>query len=316
MTMLFLEQVGAFIPDTSSSVKELIEPLRLTTGQTILYTRFLGLDRVVTATGLDLADMLTAAGESALRGVDRDHVRYLIHGHTMQHVAPPSRHMLDGVRRSLGLGNATAISISHQNCVIGLYGLQVARYLLHDADPRDKALIVTGDKILTQSIRIIPDTTIMGEAAAACLVGRSPRGDLIVGKAMRVLGQFYQCLGCPDDLKLEYKHIYQDVFTDVMRQALADAGIGAGDLAAVLPHNVNRLSWRQIASDLGLPASRVYLDNVSQLGHCFSSDPFINLATARAAGRVGPGDLVLMASAGLGASFAATVISLGAGAKS
>jgi 3-oxoacyl-[acyl-carrier-protein] synthase-3 len=314
--MLFLEQVGTFIPDTSSSVQELIEPLRLPAGQVLLYTRFLGLDRVVTAVGMDLADMLTAAGESALRGVDRGDVRYLIHAHTLQHAAPPSRHMLDAVRRSLGLPNATALSISHQNCVIGLYALQVARYLLHDADPRDKALIVTGDKILTQSIRFIPETTIMGEAAAACLVGRSPRGDMIVGKAMRVLGQFYECMGCPADLKLEYKHLYSDTLTEVMRAALADSGVAAGDLAAVLPHNVNRLSWMQLAGDLGVPASRVYLDNVSALGHCFSSDPFINLATARASGRVGPGDLVLMASAGLGASFAATVVRLGVGEAS
>ncbi len=314
--MLFLEQVGTFIPDTSSSVKELIEPLQLPTGQVLLYTRFLGLDRVVTAVGMNLAEMLTAAGESALHGVDRDDVRYLIHAHTLQHAAPPSQHMLDAVRRSLGLGHATALSISHQNCVIGLHALQVARYLLHDADPREKALIVTGDKILTQSIRFIPETTIMGEAAAACLVGRSPHGDMIVGKAMRVLGQFYECMGCTADLKLEYKHLYSDTLTEVMRAALADAGIAADDLAAVLPHNVNRLSWMQLASDLGVPASRVYLDNVSCLGHCFSSDPFLNLATARASGRVGPGDLVLMASAGLGASFAATVVRLGVGEAS
>jgi 3-oxoacyl-[acyl-carrier-protein] synthase III len=314
MTMLFLEQVGAYIPDTSQQVEELIEPLGLSAGQIILFTRFLGLDRVVTAAGVDLAQMLAAAGESALRGVDRGDVRYLIHAHTMQHVAPPSRHVLDEVRESLGLRNATALGISHQNCVIGLYALQVARFLLHDADPRDKALIVTGDKILSQDIRLIPDTTIMGEAAAACLVGSSPRGDMILGRAMRILGQFYRCMDCPPDLKLEYKRIYVDVFAGVMRQALTDSGVAAADLAAVLPHNVNRLSWRRIAGDLGVPADRIYLDNVSRLGHCFSSDPFINLATARAAGRVGPGDLVLMASAGLGAAFAAIVIRLGEGA--
>lgn len=312
--MFSIEQVGAFVPDTSMSVEELIEPLGLSAGQVILYTRFLGLDRIATAVGMDLADMLAAAGESALRGVDRADVRYLIHAHTMQHVVPSSQYMLDKVLRSLGLSNATALSISHQNCVIGLYALQVARYLLHDADQRDKALIITGDKILAQDFRLIPDTTIQGEAAAACLVGRSPHGDVIVGKAMRILGRFYQCLDWPADIRLEYKHIYPGVFTEVIRQALADAGVAVGDLAAVLPHNVNRFSWRTIASDLGVPASRVYLDNVRALGHCFSSDPFINLATARAAGRVGPGDLVLMASAGLGASFAATVVRLGAGA--
>jgi 3-oxoacyl-[acyl-carrier-protein] synthase III len=311
-----LEQVGAFVPGTSASVAEMIEPLGLPDGQSLLFTRFLGLDRVATAPGMQLPDLLVAAGEKVLREVDRDQVRYLIHAHTMQHVAPPSDHMLEQVRAALGLRNAIALGLCHQNCVIGLYALQVARYLLHDSGPGDKALIVTGDKVLTDSIRLIPDTTVMGEAAASCLVGGSPDGDVIVGTAMRILGRFYQCLGCPDDLIAEYKHIYLDSFVEVMREALADAGIAPDDLAAVLPHNVNRLSWKKIAADLGVPLRRVYLDNVPRLGHCFSSDPFINLATARSAGRVAPGDLVLMASAGLGAAFAATVIRLGPGGAS
>jgi len=301
------------VPESSISVDELREPLGLTQGQVLLFTRFLGLERVASAPDVDLTTLLTRAGEEALRGVDRGDVRYLVHAHTMQHAAPPSERVLEQVRNALGLGNATTLGISHQNCVIGLYAIQLARCLLLSARPGEKVLVVTGDKILSRSIHLIPETTIMGEAAAAFLLGHSRRGDRIIGSATRFIGRFYQCLDCPDDLKLEYKHIYLDAFADVMRQALAGSGIAAADLAAVLPHNVNRLSWKKIAHDLGVPTDRVYLDNVPKLGHCFSSDPFINLATARASGRVGPGDLVLMASAGLGASFAATVIQLGEG---
>ncbi|BBA96696.1 putative 3-oxoacyl-(acyl carrier protein) synthase III [Actinacidiphila reveromycinica] len=309
--MLYLERVGAFVPETSTSVQELGEPLDLTPSQVLLFTRFLGLDRVAVAPGVELADMLTSAGEDALGDTDRDKVRYLVHAHTMQHAAPPSQHTLEEVRRRLGLRNAAVFGLSHMNCVVGLYALQIARFLLDGAHPDDKVLVVTGDKILSHRIHLIPETTVMGEAAAAVLVGGDPSGDRILGRAVDVQGRFYQCLACPDDLRMEYKHMYADSLSAVMREAVEDAGIASADIAAILPHNVNRLSWKKICAELKIPVDRVYLDNVPKLGHCFSSDPFINLAAARDGARISPGDLVLMVSAGLGAAFAATVVQVG-----
>jgi 3-oxoacyl-[acyl-carrier-protein] synthase III len=309
--VFYLERLGAFVPDTTVSVEHLGGLVGLTASQIHFYTRFLGLDQIATAPGVDLADMLSAAGGQALHGVDRGDVRFLLHAHTGQHAAPPSWHLLEQVRSSLGLRNASALGVSHQNCVIGLYAFQLARYLLYDAQPQEKALIVIGEKVLGPSSYLIPDTTVMGEAAAAYLVGRSPGGDRIIGQATRILGRFYQGLGGSDDLKAEYKTVYLDTLTQVMRQALARSAVEASDLVAVLPHNVNRMSWKRVARELGVPADRIYLDNVAKLGHCYGADPIINLVTARAAGRVGPGDLVLLASAGLGASFGAAVVRLG-----
>ena len=59
---------------------------------------------------------------------------------------------------------------------------------------------------------------------------------------------------------------------------------------------------------LGIPLARVFLDNVPVTGHCFAADPFINYVSARDAGRLRPGDLYLMASVGLGATFSAMVL--------
>jgi 3-oxoacyl-[acyl-carrier-protein] synthase III len=311
--VLTLEQVGAYVPQTSVPVGELREPLGLTAGQERVITRFLGLDRVTVAPGVELADMLTAAGEQALRGVDRGTVRHLIHAHTMQHVATASPHMLQDVRRSLGLRNASVLGLSHMNCVVGLHAVQIARFLLRGAAPGDRVLIVVGDKIVSDRLRLIPDTTVLGEAAAACLVGSDPAGDRVLGRALEVDGRFHECLACPEPLLDEYKRVYADGLRRVMRAAIADAGRTPEEISAVLPHNVNRLSWKRISNDLGIPVERVYLDNVPRTGHCYSSDPFVNLATARESGRVQPGDLVLMTTAGLGAAFAATVVQIGEG---
>ena len=106
-----------------------------------------------------------------------------------------------------------------------------------------------------------------------------------------------------------------DTMCSVVRDALDRAGVGSSEIAAILPNNVNRFSWRQISRNLEIPIERFYLDNISEFGHCFSADPFINLAHARAGGRVNPGDHVLMVTSGLGAIFAALVLRVGEGAR-
>lgn len=312
----YLERVGAFVPESTMSVKELSGSLDLTSTQQRFFTRFLGLDRVAVATGLGLADMLTSAAEDALTGVDRDSVRFLVHAHTMQHVSVSEPKILDDVRQRLGLRNASVFSLSHMNCVVGLYALQIARFLLAGAAPEDRVLVVTGDKVLTHQARLIPDITIQGDGAAACLVGQDSRGDRVLGRAFTVLGRFYQGIDCSPPLQLEYKQIYVESLSRVMTEALENAGRDAMDISLILPHNVNQLSWKRISELIGIPRDRVYLENVAKFGHCYSSDPFINLAVARKQGLVKSGDLVLMATAGLGASFAATVVEIGKGRES
>jgi len=53
---------------------------------------------------------------------------------------------------------------------------------------------------------------------------------------------------------------------------------------------------------------RVYLDNIPRTGHCFCSDPFLNLVSLRDEGRLVPGARYLLTAVGLGATYAAMVI--------
>ena len=57
---------------------------------------------------------------------------------------------------------------------------------------------------------------------------------------------------------------------------------------------------------MGIPAERVYLDNVGRYGHCFGADVFVNFATVRDS--LEPGDYCLMVSAGVGDSYGAALI--------
>ncbi|MGQ0838588.1 3-oxoacyl-[acyl-carrier-protein] synthase III C-terminal domain-containing protein [Actinokineospora sp.] len=308
--MLYLERIGAFVPPTRASVSDLRGELGLTESKVRLFARFLGLEKIAVAPDLDLVQMLVPAARAALGGTDPATVRAMVHTQTVHHALPGKR-ALGQVAAALGLVDATAFAVSHQNCVASIYAVRLARYLLAGEPRGSRVLVTAGEKIASPALRLIPDTSIMGEAAAAYLVNAGAGGDEVLATGIRTLGRFYRGSDCSADELQEYRRCYVDTLATVLTDALSRAGVGLGEFAAIMPHNVNRVSWQQVADCLGISLAKVYLDTLPALGHCFGADPFINLADARATGRVGPGDIVVLVSAGLGATFAALVLRLG-----
>ena len=161
---------------------------------------------------------------------------------------------------------------------------------------------------------LIEGTTIMGEGTAAVLVAADATGGVaaragspVLSYATRTLGEYHQ-VPLPEDLAGPFGVAYTEVLAEVVVEAVERAGLTLDDLALVLPHNVNRVSWRRLCSRLGLPIARVRLDDVPVTGHCFGADSFIGYAAARAEGRLRPGDPFLMVAVGLGATFSAMVL--------
>ena len=311
--MLHLRKVVPFVPDESFPVQDLGDPLDLSAKEVRLLTRFFGLERISTIGKLAVTDMLLSTGEEALAGVDRSQVRYVIHAHTVQHIVPPYLRHMDMLREKLGLDEARSFSMSHQSCVTGLYALKAVEALLRVEPAGSTALILVGEKVLSTVMQHIPNTTVLGDAAAASLVALDGPGDAVLGLAQRTLGQFHAAADMTPELQGRYHESYVPALASVMRDAVQDAGLTIEDVSLVLPHNVNRFSWSETARLLGIPLARIYLDNIPRMGHCFAADPFVNLATARAEGATKPGDTVLLASAGQGGTFAAAVVRIGTG---
>ena len=311
--MLHLRKVVPFVPNESFPVQDLRDPLELSAKEVRLLTRFFGLDRISTIGQLSVVDMLLSVGEEALAGTDRSQVSYVVHAHTVQHIVPPYLRHMDTLREKLGLTQARSFTMSHQSCVTGLYALKAVEALLRAEPAGSTALILIGEKVLSPVMQHIPNTTVLGDAAAASLVALDGPGDAVLGLAQRTLGQFHAAADMTPELQGRYHESYVPALATVMQDAVKDAGLTIDDVSLVLPHNVNRFSWSETARLLGIPLPRVYLDNIPRMGHCFSADPFVNLATARAEGATKPGDTVLLASAGQGGTFAAAVVRIGTG---
>ncbi|MFF2140234.1 3-oxoacyl-[acyl-carrier-protein] synthase III C-terminal domain-containing protein [Streptomyces sp. NPDC058193] len=305
--MLYLRRIVPFVPPHSTAISDLRERLDLSRTELRLLTRFLGLDRIVVAEGLSTLDMLLSIGQEALADLDRSRMRCLIHAHTVQHVAPPGLRWMDVLRTKLGLDGATAFSMSHQGCAVGLNVLKVAETLLAAEPAGSTALVLVGEKALSSVMQHLPGTSVLGDATVGLVVGLEGPGDALLSVAHHTRGEFHQAMNMPEEMQHHYTLTYAPELASVMLDAVHAAGLGLDGIDLVLPHNVNRYSWTTTARRLGLPLDRIYLKNVPKTGHCFCADPFINLSTARAEGAVRPGATVLLVSAGQGGTFTAAV---------
>ncbi|GAA0362291.1 3-oxoacyl-[acyl-carrier-protein] synthase III C-terminal domain-containing protein [Micromonospora gifhornensis] len=305
--MTALLDVGCHLPALSVDIGDICvdaDPKQMWT-----YRRLFGLKKVLRDPGQDLRPLLVAAVESLteLRG-NEHRVRYVVLGRTIVPADRAGETLLEDVCSTLGLPNAVAFTLTQRACAAGLLAVDLAgRLLAADGDPDALALVLTGEKAFMPLLETIPESTVMGEATAACLVTANGERDRLLGVATRTLGQFAESVP-PQPLHPDFVKDHNEVLAEVIRQACRDAGVEVDDLALLLPHNVNKLSWSWTCQLLNVPLDRVYLDNIAATGHCFGADPFVNYVHARAADRLRPGDLYLMAAVGLGATFTAAVL--------
>ncbi|MES4903266.1 MULTISPECIES: 3-oxoacyl-[acyl-carrier-protein] synthase III C-terminal domain-containing protein [unclassified Streptomyces] len=313
-----LGPVGTFVPHTALTVADVTAGAGLPDAKARFYRDYLGFRDVPRSAGHSLADMLTAAGREALRGTDPCDIRQVLYARIGEEAGPAGAGpaetepagagLLDGVRTALGLDHAPAFAVGQMNCAAGLFALFLAGQVTGpEAD--GSALLLVGDRVARPERGVIPGIAVVADAAAACVVGPRVPGDPLLGSAFRTYGRFYRSLGGADpDREREYSRFYAPALAAVIQEALREAGTEPGGVRWIVPHNVNRLSWKGVAKELGIPFSQIFLDNLPRLGHANCADPYLNLASLRASGRLEPGDRYVMATVGLGATFGAVVL--------
>ncbi|MFG2287178.1 3-oxoacyl-ACP synthase III family protein [Streptomyces sp. NPDC048595] len=308
-SLVTLEDIAAHTPERTVTVRDLAEPLGLNPSKVRLFTTMQGLKELRQDPEADLFQLVLPAARRVLDALpSKERVTYLLFAHATQQIAPHGICPARVLRRELGLDHAVAFAVTQQNCATGMAAVDIAGELLRsDGDPDARALVVTGEKSFTPGVQLVPDTALMGEAAAACLVAVDGPGDPVRSYVTRTLGAYANGVRLGKEKAAELGQIYPDRFADVMRKAVADAGLTLDDIDLLIPHNVNMMSWRQTIKAMGFPRERTYLDNIPRFSHCFASDVLLNYTTLKAEGRLVPGRHYLMASVGVGTTFAAMV---------
>jgi 3-oxoacyl-[acyl-carrier-protein] synthase III len=301
--------VSSHLPGTVP-LASLQAPLRLTDIERRKFVKFYGLKDICRSAESELDSLVAVANKlESLAGAE-DRVRYVVRAKTMpiSHVYPdsPLRQACD----ALGLSHANSFTVTDHACASGLLAVDVGGMLLAaDGDPEALALVLLGEKAFTQVVGTITDIAVMGEGFAAVLVraGGEGQSDRLLGYATRTHSNAAGSLSMTPEQEKQFRLIYHSALAEIVHAALDVAGVAITDVGLLLPHNINTVSWRRTAGEIGLPLDRVFLDNVKSTGHCFCADPFINYRTAVDLGRLSPGDRYVMVSVGLGSTFSAMV---------
>ena len=94
---------------------------------------------------------------------------------------------------------------------------------------------------------------------------------------------------------------------DVSREVLDAAGLTPNDVSWFIPHQANQRIIDAVGERLGIPAERCYV-NIDRYGNTSAASIPIALDEAVRAGKVQPGDIILMAAFGAGLTWAASAV--------
>lgn len=227
----------------------------------------------------------------------------------------------------LGAHNAAAFDIGAA-CPGFVFALTVAEGLIASGQS-ETVLVVGAEKLSTITDFQDRSTAILfGDGAGASVVRRSSRpGQGILSTFIKSDGRLAPLLFRPgggsvdpisEKVVCERSHYMRMAGREVFKaavlamanacdEALRRAGVSAGQVDLLIPHQANLRIIEATAKHAGLPMSRVMV-NVDRYGNTSSASIPLALDQAVSEGRVGPGAVILLVAFGAGFTWGSAVI--------
>lgn len=238
------------------------------------------------------------------------------------------------VQKKLGAGNCPAFDLSAA-CAGFVFGLSIADQFIRSGALRH--VLVIGVEMLSKVVDWTDRTTcvLFGDGAGAVVLGPAA-GAMAQGRARGVLstklktdGALAPSLNIPGGgsaqpqslavLEQRQHKIHmrgQDIFKVAVKNlqsssqaALDDLGMTGADLEWICPHQANLRIIDLAVAKLGVAREKM-LSNIDRVGNTSSASIPILLDESVRAGKVRPGDRVLMCALGAGVSWGSAVVTI------
>jgi 3-oxoacyl-[acyl-carrier-protein] synthase III len=230
------------------------------------------------------------------------------------------------VQAELGANNAAAMDIVAA-CSGFLYGVSMADSMIRTGQVRHA--VVVGAEILTQYVDYTDRQTcvLFGDGAGAAVLGPVENGRGILASKIKSDGRYEEQLFSPGGgtrrkptaetlaagdhyFKMRGNELFKVAvrsMAEISRAVLEEAGAQSDDISLFIPHQANQRITEAVADRLNVDMSKVY-SNIAVHGNTSSASIPIALDECVEAGRIKPGDLVLMASFGGGVTWGAVLM--------
>ena len=305
-----IRAIASFVPPGRESTEEAVFRNGGSKNEARLLDRVHGLKQIPRAAAEEkLEDLLALATQRLLEKVDEPTVDCIFYAHSILAQSPMGYQPLKRALEKNGLGDVPTLGISHLNCASAIGALS----LVDAASRRYKnILMLIGDSTgFLPETRHISHSTIMGDAATAVLFDCEPDGLELLSQAIVRDTRFYPGFYQDKEGQKEFGKVYQTRLRESLDAALGKARVNLKDLRWIFPHNVNLTTWRRFCQQSGFPRNRVYLELLSDIGHCYCNDAFLNLERALEKQILQPGDLFAVVGVGIGSFFGTAIFRSG-----
>ena len=260
----------------------------------------------------------------AVAGVDPSEVDLIVLGTCSPDYPLPATSTT--VARDLGATNAAAFDLQAA-CSGFVYALATANAFVRSGMYRN--VLVIGVEVLSRFLNWQDRNTcvLFGDGAGAVLVQASDQPGGISGFQLFADGTGFEgiivpaggsaCPATPQTVadSLHTVHMAgRDVYKYATRQlaesalaAVRDAGLTIDDIDQFVFHQANLRIIENVAKQLDMPMEKTYI-NIEKYGNTSAASVPMALVEAVAAGRIKPGDQVLMVAFGAGYTAAAAVV--------
>jgi 3-oxoacyl-[acyl-carrier-protein] synthase-3 len=313
VTALFgIEHIACFLPTFCDAYHEWAVPAgmdeafvqNMRRNEVMGFTRALPGQTTLDLTNACLRDLFAERPEL------RDEIDLLIHVSTMSTSIPLPPYDIIGLVRDQHHLVADGFSLQQQQCVSPLLAMNLVGHVMH-ASPDVQAVLVFGaDAAIDERYRCREGAYMESDGAAAMLLRRGFLERQVLSTQVAVDSTHYDEDAIGDDLETmaRYHITSLRICADLVRQALDDHGLAIEDVSAVMPFSGHIRRWRSLCRLLRLPEQRLYMPNVSRVGHVFAFDTMLNLRSCMDEGRLSRGDIALVIATGEGRTFGVTLI--------
>jgi 3-oxoacyl-[acyl-carrier-protein] synthase-3 len=232
------------------------------------------------------------------------------------------------IQAELGANKAAAMDVVAA-CSGFLYGLTLAESMIRTKQAR--YVLVIGAEVLTQYVDYTDRGTcvLFGDGAGAAVLGPvdAETGKGILAARIKSDGRYLEQLYSPGGgtrkrptaetlaagdhfFKMKGNELFKVAvrsMSDISVEVLQEANLTPDDVTLFIPHQANQRITDAVANKLKVEDARVY-SNISMHGNTSSASIPIALDECVEAGRVQPGDLVLMASFGGGVTWGGVLV--------
>ena len=237
---------------------------------------------------------------------DKTKIKYLIFVHTTAILHPFGYSLLTILKEKYKLNSAILFEMTMQKCASYFKALEILTVLLKN-NPDYYAIVITGEVAFTPLLRVVPGSSIVGDAATASLLSCDGFDNQMLSISNHLMSGYAKGIYLSDSEIKTFDSKFIQSMLEIICDALNKAKITLDKINLILPHNVNLPTWRKIAIALNFSIEKIYLDNIPKYGHTFCSDHIINLHSALLENRLKKGDYYLMTGCGMGFYLAAAV---------